>query len=270
MVAYFKRQNNLFMLAGALLGLLAAWLARNGVIKDAGFAKPFMIALIVIIGIVAGRIFASLWASRKLKALNALLYGKAQPEEFIRRFSPIVERTPKETVEYVDGCCKLAYAYEALGEFEKGLNALKGLKPEQLKLHSLAGTALVTNQRARLYLMTEDTENVKPELTKLAGLESEAAMRAPSLAAGLKDCVKLCQTWLSFLEGGALDCDYIKEEISLAKNLIHKNEMRLLLAKAELAAQDTAAAKVLLNEIRGSGTGLYSQGQAEILLQKLP
>lgn len=271
MVAYFKRQNNLFMLAGACLGAFAAWLAQvNGMMEYAGGIRQFAIAISIVAGIVLGRLLSAFWANRRLKALYALLYEKVQPEEFVRQFSPIVGRVPKTTVEYVDGKNKLSYAYEALGEFENSLKVLEGLEPEQLKLHSLAGTALVANQRARLYLLMEDVENAKTELAKLTELEEEAARRAPSLAANLKECVKLCSTWLSLLTGGELDCDYVKEEISLAKNVIYKNEMRLLLAKAELADQNTDAAKSLFREICDTGTGLYTQKQAETLLRNLP
>ena len=257
------------MLAGALLGALAAWFGRGGFVEAAGAAKPFAVAIAVIIGIVLGRLFAAVWANRRLKALNALLYEKAQPEEFIRRFSPIVERTPRETVEYVDGCNKLSYAHEALGEFDRGLSVLSGLEPEKLKLHSLAASSLVSNQRTRLYLLTGDTERAKEEIGKLEELSEAAGVRAPSLAANLKQCLTLFKTWLSFLEGGELDRDYIGEEIALAANLIHKNEMRLLLVQAGLRDGDRKTAEKLLAEICETGDTLYAQREARKLMSTL-
>lgn len=292
MVAYFKLQNNLFMAAGAAIGFLIAALGYGGIRAGASYADVFVIALFVFVGVVVGRIFAGFWAKRKLARMSALLYQEGKPEEFLARFTPVVEKTPRQTVEYVDGRVKLAYAWEALGDFEKGLAMLKGLEPENLRLHSLVGTALVENQRMRLYLLMEDLEKAAAQLERLRELREETVGRSSTLAQNLGQCVRLAENWLGFLKGEEWDTAYIREEASLAANPVHKAEMLLLLARMERGeeeldkSQDEAAetsgssgaagsslqqkdeAAGLLKEAAQLGKGLYAAREAERLLNE--
>lgn len=233
MVAYFRVQNNIFMAAGAVLGLAAAVFCFPAWIKpNAGYASAFVVGLAVFVGVVIGRVLSSRWASRKLGSLLAILYEKEEPETFIRQFSPIVEKTPPGTAEYIDGTRHLAYAYEAMGDFDKGLELMNCLHPENLKLHTLVCSALVTNQRLRLYLLKEDKEQAEELLEELKLLQETAKKRAPAVGKSLSQCIRLAEVWLECLAGNTENISYIKEEVSLAKNWIHKNEMCSLLEKA--------------------------------------
>lgn len=268
MVAYFRKQNNLFMAAGAAIGFLFVFFNFNSLRTRGTYAVLFLAALYIFLGVVVGRLLSSFWANRRIKKLTALLYQQGKPEEFLKQFTPIANRIPKDVVEYVDAQNKVAYAYEALGEFEKGLAIVDALKPEELKLHSLAGMSLTENQRMRFYLLMEDLERADGQLEKLRELKETAEGRAKTLAGNLKECVKLAENWLNFLKEETFDPVYIEEEIQYAGNRIHKSEMQLLLARMRRAAGEEEAARKLLNEAAESGEGLYAGTEAGRLLEE--
>lgn len=240
MVAYFKLQNNLFMAAGAALGLILAAASYQGVLAPlAGYTSVFIIGLFAFVGVILGRVLASVWANRRLIRLRGLLYSEGDPQSFLDQFGPLVTKVPTGTIEYVDGIHHLAYAWEALGQYDKALELLSRVHPETLKLHALVGCATVENQKLRLYLLKKETESAKAQLKSLKELQNTAAARAPSVGANLKECIRLAEIWLRTLDEKPRfepeDRTYIEEEISLAKNQFHREEMEQLLAQMQCA-----------------------------------
>lgn len=240
MVAYFKLQNNLFMAAGAALGLIVATACYQSLIApSAGYSGVFIVGLFAFVGVILGRILASRWANRKLARLRSVLYEEGDPQRFLDLFGPLVNGVPTGTIEYVDGMRHLAYAWEALGQYDKALELLGRVHPEKLKLHALVGNALVENQKLRLYLLKKETEAAKSQLKALNELQNTAAARAPSVGANLKECIRLADIWLRALDESPKfepgDRTYIEEEISLAKNQFHRKEMEQLLEQMQCA-----------------------------------
>ncbi len=232
MVAYFRIQNNLFMAAGALAGLGTALLGFGSCLEDMpGYTAAFAAALAAFAGVIAGRILSFCWASGALKAIHRILYVEADPEGFLKKFAPMVERVPKNTIEYVDGICRLAFAWETLGDYDRGLELLKNAKPENLKLHRLIGTSLVANQRLRLLLLKKEEEQAQQVICQMEELKEAARTRAPAICANLEQCLRLARIWLSVLKGEkteAADLTYVREEIALAGNPIYRQEMEQL------------------------------------------
>lgn len=261
MVVYFRKQNNLFMLLGGALGLIAAVLTQ-GSLDVPGYIKMFFLLLPVMLGIVIGRIAAGFWANRRLRQLQAILYEQVRPEEFLNTFGPIVEKTPRETIAYVDGCVKLAYAYEALGRFEEAMACLTPLQPEKLKNHRLGGTALTFNAKMRLLLLQEKTDEAAACLESLRAIADTAMDRAPALGRNTRECVWLYENWLSVLRGQPADEEYLAEEVRLAKNRIHQSEIQLVLAQAAGNRGDAAQCRKLLTDAQASGSGLYAARRA--------
>ena len=268
MVAYFRVQNNLFMLLGGTLGLIAAVLMQ-GSLAVPGYIRMFFLLLPVMLGIVIGRIAAGFWANGKLRQLQAILYEQVRPEEFLNTFAPIVEQTPVETIAYVDGCVKLAYAYEALGQFDKAMDCVTPLHPEKLKHHTLGGMAITCSQKTRLLLLQEKTGEAAICLQSLRAIADTATERAPALGRSTRECVRLYENWLSVLCGQPADEAYLAEEVQLAKNRIHQSEIQLVLAQAAVNRGDTAQARRLLVDAQASGSGLYAERRAGELLSDM-
>ena len=268
MVAYFKKQNNLFMLLGATLGGLVDILFFEQLTGSVpGYFKVFFLILPVLLCVVLGRIYAAFWAKRKLQGYTEILYVRAEAKEFLEVFAPIVQRTPKNTIDYVDGCNKLAYAHEALGEFEEAMALVEQLKPEELKNHTLGGIAIPCNQQMRLLLLQEKAEEAKEVLQQLRNIAEVALQRAPALGRNTQECVRLYENWLAVLEEQPADEAYLEEEIQLSKNRIHKSEIQLVLAQAFENRGERAMADELRMDAMTTGLGLWAESKARQLLE---
>lgn len=268
MVAYFRKQNNLFMLLGAALGFLVAFLFFEQLTASVpGYFKVFFLLMPAILGVVLGRIYAGFWAKRKLQSYSQLLYVQVEPEKFLEDFGPIVQRTPKTTIDYVDGCNKLAYAHEALGQFEEAMALVAPLKPEDLKNHSLGGMAITCNQQIRLLLLQEKVEEAQEVLQQLRNIAEVAVARAPALGRNTNECIRLYENWLSVLNGQPTDEAYLEEEIQLSKNRIHKSEIQLVLAKAYEDRGEQEKADELRLDVLSTGKGLWAERKARQLLE---
>lgn len=267
MVAYFRKQNNLFMLLGGVLGLVLSILFFDQLTGSVpGYFRMFFVIFPVLVGVVVGRICAAFWANRKLREYNALLYEQVEPEKFLEKFTPLAEQAPKNSIAYVDGCVKLSYAYEALGRFEQAEELVASLKPEDLKNHALGGMAIASSQHIRVLLLQEKVDEAKDKLVELRNIAEAAVERAPTLGKNAQECVRLYENWLAVLEKQPVDEAYLEEEIQLSKNRIHKSEMQLLLARACENRGDVSQADELRLEVLGTGKGLWAEGEARLLL----
>lgn len=266
MVAYFRQQNALWISGGAFAGLAVGLLTYGKL--QAGYGDIFFASLMIFAGVVAGRILSSVWANYKLSRITAVLYRECKPEEFMDIFSPVVQRTPRGTAEYIDGRNKLAYACEAMGDFRRGLEFLEGLE-ESAKphLHALSCQALTINQRLKLQLLMEDQEGAKESKKQLEDLRETAQRRVPLLASNLTQCLRLAEIWLAVWQGTPADEEYLAAEILLAKNRIHKSEMQLLMARALLNRGDEKGARKKLEEASETGKGLYAGRKSQQLLK---
>lgn len=267
MVGYFKRQNLLFQGLGALAGLaLAVVFFPQLTAGVPGYFRVFFLLLPMFLGIIAARVAASIWARKRLQKIHALLYTQVKPREFLDSFAPLVERVPDITIEYVDGKNKLAYAYEALGEFEKALACIADVDTDKLKLHQLGGMAMTCYRQLHLQLLQEDLPAARETLDQLRNIGEVALKRAPALGKSTMDCVELAQNWLAVLEGEPADEVYLLEEVRLSKNRIHKSEMLLVLARLYRSLGDEQRREECLLEALSEGRGLYAEAKARELL----
>ena len=267
MVAYFKRQNILFLMVGALAGLaVAVGFFPQITAGIPGYFKLFFLLLPMLFGAVVARIAAGRWANNRLKRIYGLLYTEVKPQEFLDAFAPLVEKVPDITIEYVDGKNKLAYAYEAMGQFEEAMACIADVDTEKLKLHQLGGMAMTCNQQLRLQLLQEDAEAARESLAQLRNIGEAALVRAPALGKNTMECVRLAENWLAALEGEPADEAYLQEEINLSRNRIHKSEILLVLARVYRNMGDTARWEETLLEAMTQGRGLYAEGKARSLL----
>lgn len=270
MVAYFKRECFFFSLVGSSVGLLAAIALYPGTIStQPGYIRMYYIAMLVIVGFVFGRMYAAVWANKRLKSINGILYQQGRPQEFIDAFGPLVSRTKPDSAEAMAGKIKLAFANEALGKFQEALDSLEDLDPNLLKLHALPVAANLRNQQLRLALLLEDKERASTYMAELRSLEETARGRATTIASQLRQCIRLAECWMAVLEAKDSDMEYLSEEIRLATNDIHKSEMQLLLARAQHNRGDNETAFETLLDAKVTGQGFWTGKKAGTLIQQL-
>lgn len=268
MVVYFRKMNNLFMLIGGLVGATAGYLVFKGrILGDGNLINIFLFAMFLAAGIIIGRTAAAFTANKKLQEINQILYRDADPKRFIDSFTPLLETVPKNLAEYMTGCQHLSFAREALGEFEKAYDLIKDLRPEELRLHALTTTSLLTNQKANLCVLMKDEEGARALISDLTALRESASKRAPMLANNLSECIKLHNTRLDAMAGSPdTDTAYLEEEIRVSTNLIHQKEMQFELARFLLGQGQAEEAQELLQEVLKDCRDLYAEEQARELL----
>lgn len=268
MVVYFRKMNNLFMLIGGIVGATAGYLVFKGkIFGDGNIINIFLFAMFLAAGIIIGRTAAAFTANKRLQEIYRILYRDADPKRFIDRFTPLLETVPKNLAEYMTGCQHLSFAREALGEFKEAYDLIKDLKPEELRLHALTTTSLITNQKANLCVLMKDEESARALISDLASLRESASKRAPMLANNLSECIKLHNTRLDAMEGNPdADTGYLEEEIRVSTNVIHQKEIQLELSRFLRGQGQAEHAQELLREILSDRRGLYTEEKAQELL----
>lgn len=266
MVAYFKKQTILFILLGGVLGIAAgfALIGQQG----PGFMRILLPLLSGAVGMVLGRTASAFWANKQVRRYNDLLFIQVEPEKFLEAFTPIVERTPRNTIEYMDGCNKLAYAWEALGDFEKAQSYLASLEPEKGKHADLNCTVTTVSNLLRVLLLQKNTEQAEIQLRKLRTVSEVAMEKSIPLGKSARNCVRLYENWLLVLNGEPADEEYLEKEMDRALNRIRKSELQLLLAQAYVNRGETDLADELRMDALSDGIGLWAEKIARALLQK--
>ncbi len=271
MVAYFKRENNLFMVVGAVLGFAAMLAYYGGKIlgTEDQFVRLALLAGGTFLGIIFSRVLSAMYANRRLREMYAKLYAEARPQEFIDLFTPRLAQVPDNLAEYMDGRVRLSFAEEALGHFDRALELLADLHPEDLKLHALTASSLVINQRTGVFLLQKDLTEAETQIRDLEKLKKMAEKRAATLGANLEQCIRLSEARIRAAEGAmtAEDENYLLEEIRLSTNVIHQKEMQLALAEGYYLTDRPAEAEALLKEIAAERAGLWTEEQADRYLK---
>lgn len=272
MVGYFKEENYLFMAAGAVLGCAGAWYFGTSILQPlplSGKAAFFVLPLLV--GGAVGRVVSALWCGRRILSLSSILYDQCNPKEFMEKFEPIAARAHRNTIEYIDGHVRLAFAHEAMGEFHAGLELLDGLHPEDLRAQSLLGSAIVMTQRARLLLMSGNRSAAERAIDRIHALLPTARQVSPAATSTLEHSIDLYGSWLDVLNGNPSykTLSWLREEADHASNRIHQAEMLLLLARGLYTLEQQDKALEALHEALEAGRGLWiGERAAEILEQE--
>ncbi len=271
MVVYFRKMNTLFMILGIVIAAAIGLVIFQGrILVSNDIPRLFYFVLLLVAGLVCGRVAAAYIANSRLRNLYAILYQNNDPKGFIDAFEPLLRKVPKELAEYMDGCCHLSFAHEALGEFDQADAVIRDLKPEDLKLHALPVAARITNQKANLRILSNDPEEAKKMINDLDMLRQASEKRAPMLAQNLAECIKLHTARLNALQNSAeTDTAYLADEIANATNEIHKKEIQLELAQFFLLQGRTEEAKELLDELLASAHSLYAEKKAGEILSAL-
>ena len=257
MIGYFRKKTALIMLLGAVLGALAGWYFNRG---------AFAFALTLAMGLVISWYLSIYLANKQVDKWNEILFRRGEPEAFMQAFAPALEQTAKDSLEYVDGHNKMAYAWEALGEFDKAWDCLSGLAPEKLKGSKIDGLVTTYSNRTRIQLLREDLEGAAAALDALRSASELAMLKNKRLGNAGLHYVRLYENWLLVLKEELSDDDFIAEEIKLSSNRIRNSELQLVLAKSYAdQGEDELAQEMLLDAVT-TGTGLWTEKKARELL----
>lgn len=268
MIVYYKRMANAIMLLGAALGGVLGLIYFHGqILNNPDKTTVFVWALWIFAGVIAGRLLAAMLANKRLQAVQKQLYTDADPAGFLQNFEAVNARVPKNLAEYANGQHWVSFAKEALGDFEGAWDAVKDLKPDELRIHALTSSALIVNQKANLQILRGDLEAASFQIEDLKKLKLVSEKRAARLAENLAQQIRVHEARIAAAEGRAdADIPYLEEEIQYAGNIIYRKEMQLELAEYALRTGDQEKARAYLHDIIADRKGLYTEKRADELL----
>lgn len=268
MIVYYKRMANAIMLLGAVLGGVLGLIYFHGqILNNPDKTTVFVWALWIFAGVIAGRLLAAMLANKRLQAVQKQLYTDADPAGFLQNFEAVNARVPKNLAEYANGQHWVSFAKEALGDFEGAWDAVKDLKPDELRIHALTSSALIVNQKANLQILRGDLEAASFQIEDLKKLKLVSEKRAARLAENLAQQIRVHEARIAAAEGRAdADIPYLEEEIQYAGNVIYRKEMQLTLAEYALRTGDQEKARAYLHDIIADRKGLYTEKRADELL----
>lgn len=269
MIVYFKKVSNLIMILGGVLGGIAAWFYLHGELLSTEHpTNVFIFALWIFAGVILFRVIASVYATRKLKKLQAELYKDCKPQEFLDHFEALNAGIPHNLAEYAHGQNNISFAREALGDFDGAMDAIKDLKPQELRIHALTTTALIVNQKANLQILRKDFEAASFQIEDLYRIKEVAEKRAKMLADNLGQVIRLQEARIAAAKGDEnTDIAYLEEEEKLSTNLIHKKEIALELAEYYLRTGQKENGVKKLEAVLENERGLYPETRARELLE---
>lgn len=268
MIVYYKRMANVIMLLGAVLGGVLGLIYFHGqILNNTDKTTVFVWALWIFAGVIIGRLLAAMLANKRLQAVQKQLYTDADPAGFLQNFEEVNARVPKNLAEYANGQHWVSFAKEALGDFEGAWDAVKDLKPDELRIHALTSSALIVNQKANLQILRGDLEAASFQIEDLKKLKEVSEKRAARLAENLAQQIRVHEARIAAAEGRAdADIPYLEEEIQYAGNVIYRKEMQLTLAEYALRTGDQEKARAYLHDIIADRKGLYTEKRADELL----
>lgn len=268
MIVYYKRMANAIMLLGAVLGGVLGLIYFHGqILNNPDKTTVFVWALWIFAGVIIGRLLAAMLANKRLQAVQKQLYTDADPAGFLQNFEAVNARVPKNLAEYANGQHWVSFAKEALGDFEGAWDAVKDLKPDELRIHALTSSALIVNQKANLQILRGDLEAASFQIEDLKKLKEVSEKRAARLAENLAQQIRVHEARIAAAEGRAdADIPYLEEEIQYAGNVIYRKEMQLTLAEYALRTGDQEKARAYLHDIIADRKGLYTEKRADELL----
>ena len=268
MIVYYKRMANAIMLLGAVLGGVLGLIYFHGqILNNPDKTTVFVWALWIFAGVIIGRLLAAMLANKRLQAVQKQLYTDADPAGFLQNFESVNARVPKNLAEYANGQHWVSFAKEALGDFEGAWDAVKDLKPDELRIHALTSSALIVNQKANLQILRGDLEAASFQIEDLKKLKLVSEKRAARLAENLAQQIRVHEARIAAAEGRAdADIPYLEEEIQYAGNVIYRKEMQLTLAEYALRTGNQEKARAYLHDIIADRKGLYTEKRADELL----
>ena len=273
MIVYYKRLANTLMVLGALLGAIVGLIHYHGVILcNPSKIAIFVFALYIFTGIIVFRLIGAVVANKKLKEVQSKLFLETKPKEFLTIFEPVNARVPHNLAEYANGQHWISYAREALGDFDGAWDAIKDLKPEELKIHALTTSSLIVNQKTNLMILKRDFEAAEYQIEDLKHLKELAVKRAKRLSDNLAQQIRVQEARIAAAKGSEdADINYLLEEVQYASNVIYKKEIQLEIAEYYLRMDSSDSslkdkAIELLKDIVRERKGLYSEEMADKLI----
>lgn len=201
--------------------------------------------LMLSIGYLAGRLLGNVVANGQNTKYLGLLHMELDPQAFLQGYAPVPDRLKAGTPDYAVARAYLADGYGAAGEFDRAIATLcpdcrtrKGEDP------ALKG--LYYNNLCAYTLGKEDLVRAREALQNLETVVTDTQYTRPALSLNFAQCLRLYRNRLACLEGGAVDVEWLEEQLPKAQYKLRRLELAQTLAQWALREGELSTARKYL------------------------
>lgn len=211
------------------------------------FVPIIATALMLALGLVAGRLLGNVLASSENTRYLGYLHMELDPKKFLTHYQDI---PAKVRGEHSAAICRsyLADGHAAAGDYETALSLL-----ENPPADSLAIQGLYAANRASFYLALQETDQASASLARLEEIIDACRLDKADLAENLTQTLQLHRHHLACLTGEPVDTDSLETAFTRAQYNLRRLEIKKILAMTALRNGDNKAAKVHLSYLRKNG-----------------
>ena len=212
------------------------------------FVPIIATALMLALGVVAGRLLGNVLASSENTRCLGYLHMELDPKKFISCYREIPDKVRGENTAAI---CRsyLADGYGADGNYDEAI-ALLSVEPpaDNLPIQGLYAANL-----AGFYLAKSDPEGAQPWMARLQEIIDACRINKPDLANNFTEMLWLHRHHADCLSGKPVDTDSLESAFSRAQFNLRRLEIRKILAMTAIRDRDEAGKKEHLSYLRKNG-----------------
>lgn len=203
--------------------------------------------LLLAIGFLTARIVANIVASTACTDALGLLHMEMKPEEFLKVFSPVPGRIPKESKDRQIASLYLSDGYWAAGKFAESLDALGELPQKWQSDAALAGTWHSNRSRAELALGDYAAAKKSMEALEVC---AEKSGNPSKLTSTLRENYGLLNQHLRVLQNKEADSQWLLKQLDQSQYTIRRLEIMQVLSLNALNKGDRKTANKYLTQMQ--------------------
>lgn len=215
--------------------------------------------LLLAIGFLTARIVANIVASTACTDALGLLHMEMKPEEFLKVFSPVPGRIPKESKDRQIASLYLSDGYWAAGKFRDSLEVLGELPQKWQTDTALAGTWYTNRCRAELAL--GDCAAAKESLKAVEDCIAKCGS-SPKLMATLQANHGLMNQYLRVLQNEKADSRWLQKQLDECQYTLRRLEILQVLSLDALNTGERKTANKYLTQMQQLSGGTFFHGWA--------
>lgn len=247
MIYAFKRGRagfGIIMVTSIILTMLIWLRDRNYPV----FVPIIATALMLALGVVAGRLLGNVLASSENTRCLGYLHMELDPKKFIDCYREVPDKVRGENTAAI---CRsyLADGYAADGNYDEAISLLSVAPPSD----NLPVQGLYAANLAGFYLAKADAEGAAPWLERLEEIIDACRLNKADLANNLSEMLRLHRHHMNCLAGKPVDVYSLEGAFSRAQYNLRRLEVKKILAMTAIRDKNETAKKEHLSYLRKNG-----------------
>lgn len=212
------------------------------------FVPMIATALMLALGVVAGRLLGNVLASSDNTRCLGFLHMELDPKKFIACYREIPDKVRGENTAAI---CRsyLADGYGADGKYDEAISVLSIAPPAD----NLPVQGLYAANLTGFYLAKSDLEGAQRWMDRLEEIIDACRLNKAELANNLTDMLRLHRHHMNCLAGEWVDTESLEIAFNRAQYNLRRLEIKKILAMTAIRDKDEAAKKEHLSYLRKNG-----------------